>query len=665
MDRPSSQQTRWLSTPELLEARQLLAADLVVEPQAIGGVSPGEEVTYQVRVTNRGPDDAVRVTFRDPVSEILDDATWSRTADFVMDLNKVDGKDGFTIRRNGPDSSVVSSGAGDLNGDGWDDVVIGDPFGEAMAYVVFGAEETARDGELLLSDLNGTAGFSIQCRRGCDATGRSVAGIGDFNADGVDDLLIGSSTDSHPGVAHVLFGSLGLGRTGSVDLADLEASAGLRIAGSPGKHGHGKFVGSAGDFNGDGINDLMVAGTQEVLVVYGGQRWTERVSVSANELPLDDGFVVNWEASDIAAAGDLNDDGFDDIVLSTERGSERFWVLLGGSELGRDGNVTPTNLEDDRSVLIAGSRGSSLWRQGLRASGAGDMNADGIDDLALALGRPGVAGETYVIFGHCEWGRQRVRLSALDGSNGYVLEGVKAELPFRDVWNHSNVAGVGDMNGDGFDDLMIGAATTGRPGLDNPPPGQVFVVYGGPEVGSSGRMSLGQLTDDAGFVLTTNQPYDLVGRDISHVGDVNQDGLADLSLSAPLVRKPESETYVVYGHSSHVGRGNGSGDIHEECDLRVGTTVTYTVTGLVPEDSSGRIASRANVVASPDRSSVPLVGDIDRDAAVGFSDFLILAHNFERGRTDATEADGDLDADGIVGKSDLAILRAEFGRTIA
>ncbi len=109
-------------------------------------------------------------------------------------------------------------------------------------------------------------------------------------------------------------------------------------------------------------------------------------------------------------------------------------------------------------------------------SGAGDVNGDGVDDLIIGASRAGPngdsdAGQSYVVFGGAGVGSSGVlELSALDGSNGFALNGINA-----DDWSGFSVSGAGDVNGDGVDDIIIGALAA-DPNGDRP--GQSYVVFG-------------------------------------------------------------------------------------------------------------------------------------------------------------------------------------------
>ena len=115
-------------------------------------------------------------------------------------------------------------------------------------------------------------------------------------------------------------------------------------------------------------------------------------------------------------------------------------------------------------------------QSGCSVSSAGDINGDGIDDLIIgASGANSNAGATYVVFGKPGIGSSgSIALSSLNGSNGFVLNGVASS------YSGYSVSGAGDINGDGIDDLIIGAVGA------NSNAGATYVVFGKPGIGSSG-----------------------------------------------------------------------------------------------------------------------------------------------------------------------------------
>ena len=177
---------------------------------------------------------------------------------------------------------------------------------------------------------------------------------------------------------------------------------------------------------------------------------------------------------------------------------------------------------------IDASSGSTLSRTGLGPyiSGGGDFNGDGIDDLVFSAEGVTHTGEVVVVFGLSEGFPESVDLSTLDGTNGFVMSGIDA----HDGLNPASF--IGDFNGDGLDDLVLGAAAADQPGATTA--GEAYIVYGQSTV-SSGSLDLAGLDGTNGFTfrgIASHQHGDRVGSFVSDAGDVNNDGFDDVLITA-------------------------------------------------------------------------------------------------------------------------------------
>ena len=189
----------------------------------------------------------------------------------LLPENGGDGSDGFVINGIGYEDNLGRSvsDAGDVNGDGIDDVIVGaryaDPNGISRAganYVVFGTADGFLP-SLDVAALDGTNGFAINGVNPQDYSGVSVSGCGDFNGDGIDDVVVGAlyadpDGISNAGEVYVVFGA-SEGMTASVNLSDLDASTGFMLGGLSASGHLGVSVSHARDVNGDGVSDIIAA----------------------------------------------------------------------------------------------------------------------------------------------------------------------------------------------------------------------------------------------------------------------------------------------------------------------------------------------------------------------------------------------------------------------
>jgi hypothetical protein len=198
------------------------------------------------------------------------------------------------------DTSVAS--AGDVNGDGFDDVIVGAP-GRGAAYVVFGAASGITS--VSLAEL-GSGGIKfIGVPRFTHNTGQSVDSAGDFNGDGFDDVII---ADSALGYSYVVFGTDS--QITSVNLGSVASdNAGLEIA------SRGASVSFAGDVNGDGFDDVFVGPyLSAAYVVFG--RASGSTSITLEDLAIGiGGYKITGAIVSLSNAGDVNGDGFDDLII--------------------------------------------------------------------------------------------------------------------------------------------------------------------------------------------------------------------------------------------------------------------------------------------------------------------------------------------------------------
>jgi hypothetical protein len=432
--------------------------------------------------------------------------------------------------------------------------------GSGVAYVVFG--KTGGFGtNLNLSTLNGTTGFRISGEQRGDVAGGSVSAAGDVNGDGYDDLLMGASgvsTGQSPGggliiagAAYVVFGKAS-GYTANLNLSTLNGANGFQLNGILNGDNTGWSVSSAGDINGDGFDDVIVGAwgvdasgynSGAAYVVF-GKASGFAPAFSASSLTGPNGFRITGAPAyssagqSVSGAGDINGDNIDDLIIGSNNGA---YVVFGRTG-GFAANLNLSTLNGTTGFRVIGASNNNF---GKVVSVAGDVNGDGIDDLIIGEDYADFSGSNsgaaYVVFGKVGGFGATLDVSTLTGANGFRLTGVAAD----DFAGYS-VSGAGDINGDGFADLIVGAFNADPNGSQS---GAAYVVFG-KAGGFAATLNLSGLTGANGFRIAGVAAGDNAGFSLSAAGDVNGDGIDDLIVgasSADVNGSNSGAAYVIYG----------------------------------------------------------------------------------------------------------------------
>jgi len=327
--------------------------------------------------------------------------------------------------------------AGDVNGDGLGDVIVTGPLSPATAYVVFGKKDRA---PVSLLDIGAEQadGFLVTGPPG-DSIQR-VAGAGDVNGDGLDDIIVGKSTIFAAGDVFVVFGKADRVPV-NLDLV-LQQGRGLQISGRYQNSLFGTSLAAAGDVNGDGLDDVVAcaavtAASGGIAYVVFGQRESEFIQVSTLDQELGKGFAIRGPSfGAVSGAGDVNGDGLDDVVFS----SGGAHVVFGKRDFAA---VETTDIAAGLGRGFAVLADESTPSGG--ATGVGDVNGDGLGDVAVGAPATAPDGTFYVVFGKAS--PEPALLTSIDAElgGGFLMFG-GAGL---------RVTAAGDINADGLADLLF------------------------------------------------------------------------------------------------------------------------------------------------------------------------------------------------------------------
>ncbi len=326
----------------------------------------------------------------------------------------------------------------------------------------------------------------------------------------------------------------------------------------------GKTIGS--DFNGDGIHDLLmgarlnddIAGAAgAAYILYGTDAFSKTYLLNGTGVNVT---LLGKASNDffsrgLTSAGDVNADGFDDIVVGAYGNNDgpgannagAVYLLYGSPNLaatiqmnGAGGNVT-----------VLGKAGTD--RLGIAVGGAGDMNGDGFDDMAMAADQnddgPGAnnAGAVYILYGGSALSAD-YRLDGAGVSVSILGKAASDRLGYQLGGSQGpTIAPAGDINRDGFDDLIMGAPYNNDGGSDDE--GAAYVLFGGSSLTATIRL------DGAGANLTLigTTANDFLGEAVSGAGDINNDGFDDVIVGAGYsdeVALNAGMAYIIYGRSS-------------------------------------------------------------------------------------------------------------------
>ena len=391
------------------------------------------------------------------------------------------------------------STAGDVNGDGYDEVIVGAHdyshyyLWEGRAYVYYGSP----------NGLSTTPNWMVEGGKNYASMGFSVSTAGDVNGDGYDDVIVGAplydNSGGYEGRVFVYYGSP----------AGLHTTPDWTAEGPQSSSYFGYSVETAGDVNGDGYDDMIIGapfwngGGQKgrVYVYFGSPAGLSTTPSWVAEIDEPDGRF----GYSVSTAGDVNGDGYDDVIISTSKYITN--VTFDGKVYvyyGSKGGLSATPdwiVEDDQ---YADEFGSSV-------SNAGDVNGDGNDDVIVGapsyVNELGYTGRAFAYYGSP---------NGLSTTPDWTIGGYMVGSYFG-----CSVHTAGDVNGDGYADVIGGAPLYfGNNGIE----GKVSLFYG----------SASGLSSSPSWVVEGNRNNSAFGGRVGTTGDVNGSNLSGVIVGAPM-----------------------------------------------------------------------------------------------------------------------------------
>ncbi|HLO60921.1 MAG TPA: FG-GAP-like repeat-containing protein [Bacteroidales bacterium] len=536
------------------------------------------------------------------------------------------------------------SGAGDVNNDGYDDIMVSAYMESDISgavYIYYGGNPMDANPDVIIRG-NHMIGF----------TGYSIAALGDLNKDGFDDIIVGEKSGQYDiygfGKAQVFYGG-----------SNMDNSPDITFYGQGNIELFGGSVASAGDVNSDGFTDIIVGaigeGLPKAYIYFGGENMDNKADIIINGAECIKGF-----ATSLSSAGDVNHDGYDDIIIGYYIGTKdikgKAYIYFGGDSMDNTPDITLTSPVSSSSFGFDVAGGTDLDKDGYDDvivgcfyypyystsksyvyvyKGGAEMDSEpdlilenqkGFEDFGFSVSMSGDVnndGTNDILVGS--------RFGYINGSGAFLyfagseLDSI-SDYTFRDApgGNYSGyvVSPAGDMNGDGYDDFLMSAQ------YYNNSKGRVYLYLGGNEIDNQADVLFNAPVSVSNF-----------GNSVSAAGDCNQDGFDDIIICGSkasyiyfggniIDNTPDVVLPGTYQYKSVISAGDFNHDGFDDVIVGLNNNTTSggdckVYYGGSPMDNAADLTLSGNYTHTDGKSVSS--GDINHD---GYSDLIITTEIF-------------------------------------